>query len=272
MKLIRLIALSLCLALLCGCSILPFSTPEEQRAAKAADEAARLALQTQADPAAALQSDLKYRKALANSAGTLLAEYTADFPYFSKTGQKSRSFERINDYYLNELAGLDQDAQVLFARARAAYGDEWDTVTEATVPFSVTIGYELLEAPAGYASIRCDYRLRQGDQTMDYVQAQVFLLDNGWRLTLENLFGQDYAQAEPLLLADILRWCEDKGIEVTDRDSRTLSEFSEYYALTREEILFYIKPFTLSNKNAVQYTVPVSIAPYRGMLDINTIQ
>ena len=268
MKYTKLLALSLALCLLCGCSFMPFTTPEEQRAAQEAAENARQELQEQIDPAGYLQESLKFHQALTNSVGTVLARYTVDFPYFSKNNQKAQSFERVNDYYLNEMAGLNQDAESLFSAAKAAYGEEWDTVTEGVTPYWVTIDYELLEAPAGYLCVRCDYDIRESGQREQYSQAQVFLLDNGWRLTLETLLGEDYETAAPQLLEGILRWCEDKGIEVTNPETRTLAEFSENYALTAEGFLFYTQPFQLNNKNATRYTIPVSLNPYRGMLDL----
>lgn len=268
MKYTKLIALSLSLSLLCGCSVMPFTTPEEQRAAQEAAENARLELQERVDPAQALKDSLKFRKALANSQGTVLAEYTVDFPYFSKTDQKAQSFERINAYYLNEMAGLNQDAESLFSAAKAYYGEGWDTVTETTQPYSVVISYALLEAPVGYASVRCDYDIQENGQREQYSQAQVFLLDNGWRLTLETLLGENYETAAPQILASILQWCADNGIEVTNADTRTLAEFSENYALTTEGFMFYTQPFQLNNKNANRYTIPVSLNPYRGMLDL----
>ncbi len=267
MKYIRLLPLMLLTLLLTGCSTMPFTTPEEQRAAQEAVEAARLELQEQVDPAQSQQEDLRFRKMLTNAAGTTLAEYRVDFPYFSKTGQKAQSFQRINDYYLNEMVGLDQDANSLFAAARRFYGEGWNEVTQATQPFAVRIGYDLLEAPAGYLTVRCNYHLSQGGQTEDFSQAQVFLLDNGWRLTLETLLGDDYAAAEPMLLQSILDWCQKSGIEVTNPEERTLSEFSENYALTEEGFVFYTQPFQLNNKIASRYSIPVAIGPYRGMLD-----
>ncbi len=270
MKYIRLTVAILLLLALTGCSTMPFTTPEEQQAAQEALNAARLELQEQADPAQVQKDDLRFHKILTNSVGTALAEYRADLPYFSKTGQKSQSFQRINDYYLNEIAGLDQDAKSLFAAAQQFYGENWNTVTEATQTFAVKIDYELLDAPAGYLSVRCDYHLSQGGQQEDYSQAQVFLLDNGWRLTLQTLLGEDYAAAEPMLLASILDWCAENGIDVTAPETRTLSEFSEKYALTEEGFVFYTQSFQLNNKNANRYSVPVPIGPYRGMLERNS--
>ena len=154
MKLTRIIPLLLALALLCGCSAMPFTTPEEQQAAQQAAEAAKQENQSRADPREALQTDLQFSRLLVNSAGVTLAEYQVRFPYFSKTGQKAQSFTRINEYYQNELAGLNQDANSLFASAKEAYGPDWDTVTEADKGFFVDISYQLPQAPEGYLCVQ----------------------------------------------------------------------------------------------------------------------
>ena len=119
MKYMKLTALTLTLCLLCGCSFMPFTTPEEQQAALQAAEDARKELEEQLDPALSLQDNLKLRKTLTNSQGVVLAEYAVDFPYFSKTDKKAQSFERVNDYYLNEITGLNQDAESLFSAVKA---------------------------------------------------------------------------------------------------------------------------------------------------------
>lgn len=262
-----LLALLLCSG--CGNALLPFTTPEEQREAQEAAQAARLELQAQADPALALGSPLVIRRQLTNSQGVVLAEYTVELPQFSTAGQKAQSFQRINDYYRNELAGLSQDADSLFAAAKAHYGEGWDTVTEADGVYAVRIGYVLLDAPEGYLCVRCDFRVEEGGQQEDYSRAQVFLLDNGWVLSLSTLLGGDYETAAPQLLADLLNWCEEQEVEVTSPEERTLEEFSDGYALTTEGFLFYTQPFQLTRKNPERYTIPVALTPYRRMLDLD---
>ncbi|MDD7311619.1 MAG: hypothetical protein SOZ49_05200 [Clostridiaceae bacterium] len=268
MKLTRIIPLLLALALLCGCSAMPFTTPEEQQAAQQAAEAAKLENQSRADPREALQTDLQFSRLLVNSAGVTLAEYQVRFPYFSKTGQKAQSFTRINEYYQNELAGLNQDADSLFTSAKEAYGPDWDTVTEADKGFFVDISYQLPQAPEGYLCVQCDFSVCENGQTEQYSQAQVFLMDNGWKLTLEALLGSDYETAAPMLLADILQWCEDNGVQVTNPEKRTLEEFSDSYALTGEGFVFYTQPFQLNNKDANRYSIPISLSAYRKMLEL----
>ena len=266
MKYIRLTALVLSLALLPGCSIIPFQTPEEQRAAQQAVEARREEAQSQADPVAALEGDYTINRALTNSAGVTLATYRAAFPRFSVTGLKAKSFARINSYYSSESSGLVQDAESFFAQVKAYYGSEWDTVTEATAEFAVSITYQLLDAPSGYLCVRTDVSVCEHGQTQSYPRAQVFLLDNGWKLSLETLLGNSYDEAAPLLLEDILGWCEDNGIQVTAANERTLEEFSENYALTREGFRFYVEPFALSNKNPNRYAIPVALSRYMRMI------
>ncbi len=267
MKYVRLLAAGLALTLLAGCSILPYQTPEEQRAAQEAVQAAQLEAQTQIDPQSAFQGDFPLHKILSNAAGTILADYSVTFPYFNKTGEKAQSFARINEYYQNEMAGLNQDAEAFFEKARAAYGIDWNQVTQADKIFALEIGYELLEAPEGYLCVRCDFHVEENGQTEEYSKAQVFLLDNGWRLSLETLLGEGYSQAAPKLLSELLKWCEENGLEVTTPESRTLEEFSQDYALTTEGFIFYTQPFQLNNKEPGRFAIPVSLASCRQLLE-----
>lgn len=267
MKRICLLALPLALAMLAGCSILPFQTPEEQRAAQEAVQAAQLEAQTQVDPQAAFQGDFPLHKTLANANGVILADYSVTFPYFNKTGEKAQSFTRINEYYQNELAGLNQDAEAFFDKARQTYGVGWNQVTQADKTFLLRIGYELLEAPEGYLCVRCDFHVEENDQTEEYSKAQVFLLDNGWQLSLSTLLGEGYDQAAPKLLSELLKWCEDNELEVTAPESRTLEEFSQDYALTTDGFIFYTQPFQLNNKEPRRFAVPVSLSSCRHLLE-----
>ncbi|MBR5537188.1 MAG: hypothetical protein IKU58_04755 [Clostridia bacterium] len=266
MRYIRLTALILSLVLLTGCSIIPFQTPEEQRAALEAAEARREESQARIDPAAELEGDYIINRTLTNSVGVTLATYQAAFPRFSVNGLKANSFARINSYFSSESSGLVQDAESFFSQVKAYYGPDWDTVTEATTDFAVSITYELLNAPQEYLSVRTDISICEHGQTETYPRAQVFLLDNGWKLSLETLLGSYYDEAAPMLLADILEWCGENGIVVTGSGSRTLEEFSENFALTREGFLFYTDSFALNNKNANRYTIPVDLERYVRML------
>lgn len=267
MRYIRFFALLLSLCLLAGCSIVPFQTPEEQRAAQQAAEALKLEAQAQADPFTALDGAFTLHRTLTNSAGVELATYDAAFPRFSEDGEKAKSFSRINAFYDNEITGLIQDAYSFFSEVKKAYGEDWDTVTTADKAFRIRIGYELLEAPEGYLCVRCDFYLEENGQTEKYSKAQVFLLDNGWQLTLEALFGTQYESAAPKLTASILAWCNNNGIAVTGAEERTIEEFSANYALTTEGFLFYTEPFQLNNKNANRYTIPVTLSGYRSVLE-----
>ncbi len=266
MKYIRLAALALSLILLAGCSIIPFQTPEEQRAAQQAAEARKEEAEAQADPTAALDGNYMLNRALTNSAGVTLATYQASFPRFSEAGIKAQSFARINSYYSGEVSGLAQDADSFFHRVKAYYGEDWDIITDTTTDFSVSITYELLEAPQDYVCVRTDITVSENGQSETYPKAQVFLLDNGWKLSLETLLGSHYEEAAPMLLRDILEWCGDSGIQVIGSADRTLEEFSENYALTREGFLFYVEPFALNNKNANRYAIPVRLDNYIRMM------
>ena len=123
MKYMRFFALLLSLCLLAGCSIVPFQTPEEQRAAQEAAEALKREAQTQADPFTALDSAFTLKRTLTNSAGATLATYEVAFPKFSENGEKAQSFARINNYYENEITGLIQDAYSFFGEVKKVYGE-----------------------------------------------------------------------------------------------------------------------------------------------------
>ena len=267
MKYSRFFALLLSLVLLTGCSIVPFQTPEEQRAAQEAAEALRLEAQAQADPFEMLDGDFLLSRTLTNSQGVTLATYQVSFPKFSENGEKAKSFSRINSYYENEITGLIQDAFSFFNVVKAAYGESWDTVTQADKTFCVNIGYELQEAPAGYLCVRVDFLVDENGQQESYSQAQVFLLDNGWQLTLESLLGDKYDSTAPKLMASILAWCNNNGISVTNAEDRVLEDFSTNFALTNDSFVFYTQPFQLNNKNANRYSIPVSLSGYRSMLE-----
>lgn len=268
MRFYRRLIPALCLTLLLSaCSSIPFTTPEEQQAALLETEALRKEAEAQVDPLELQKNDLALRRKLTTANGIALAEYLVELPAFSTQGQKAQSFARINEYYKNELSGLNQDADSLFAHVQSVYGPEWLSVPEPTHTFRTEVDYEILEAPAGYLCVRMDFYVQEDATVEQYSAAQVFLLDNGWKLTLETLLGEDYAAAAPRLLEAILTWCDNNGIDVADRESRTLEEFSQNYALTREGFIFYTQPFQMSNKNASRYRIPVSLDGYAGMLD-----
>ena len=267
MKYSRILAALLGLFLLAGCSIVPFQTPEEQRAAQATAQALRAEAQAEADPFAALTGEFSLSRTLVNEQGVELASYNVSFPRFSENGQKSKTFERINNYYENELSGLVQDAYSFFNVVKQSYGEEWNSVLAADKVYSVDITHTLLEAPAGYLTVRCDFRVEENGQVETYSQAQVFLLDNGWHLTMETLLGEHYDTTAPKLTANILAWCKNNGITVTNANLRTLEEFSGNFALTKEGFLFYTEPFQLNNKNANRYSIPVSRSGFRSVLE-----
>lgn len=267
MKYSPIIAALLSLFLLTGCSIVPFQTPEEQRAALEAAQTLREEAQTEADPFTALIGEYALSRTLVNEQGTELASYNVSFPRFSESGQKAKSFERINSYYQNELSGLIQDAYSFFSVVKTAYGEEWNSVITADKTYRVDISHVLLEAPEGYLTVRCDFRVEENGQVETYSQAQIFLLDNGWHLTMETLLGDQYEDTAPKLTASILAWCKNNGINVTNADSRTLEEFSDNFALTEEGFLFYTQPFQLNNKNANRYSIPVSRSGFRSVLE-----
>ena len=99
------------------------------------------------------------------------------------------------------------------------------------------IDYDLLDAPAGYLSVQMNFSVWEDTVWEEYSTAQVFLLDNGWRLTLETLLGEDYEKAAPQLLSSILQWCQDNGIEVIPLRSSLPDKCFSYLESTGEMIV-----------------------------------
>lgn len=264
---LRLAAGALCALLASGCSILPYESPEEQRAAQEAAEVSRVQAETVVDPAALLTAPLRLSRAMVTESGLTLASYQVTFPQFAENEAKGQSFARINRYFQNEFTGLEEDCDSLFSRARKHYGDNWPAVTAANADYVQTVDYTLLDAPEGYLCIRLDRTTALNSQRETESQAVAFLLDNGWELSLETLLGSDYAQAAPMLLEDILAWCDKQGIEITGRDALTLEDFSQGFALTGEGFIFYTQPFLLNSRDGTRYAIPVSLEKYQEFLD-----
>ena len=265
--LLRLTAAALCVGLLSGCAIWKFETPEEQRAAQEAQEAKRAQVETAVDPASMQINDLSFSRELVNSQETVLAAYRVTLPRFSESGLKSQSFSRINRFFRNEYVGLDQDCQSFLEDAKTGFGENWDNIKEVSSRPGISVDYELLTAPVGYLTVCCRYSVWENSQNDNYSRCTVFLLDNGWELTLETLFGTNYEKAAPLLMADILEWCEANDVDVTQPERFSLSDFSEGYGLTTRGLLFYTQPFQLNTKDGSRYEITVPLGRYLSLLN-----
>lgn len=263
---LRFCAAALCLFLLCGCTLMNFDTPEDQLAAEQAREAKRIQVQAKVDPAAMKLADQSFDKELVNSQGTLLAAYRVTLPHFSESGLKKESFSRINQYYTQEFEGLSQDADAFLESAKALYGEGWDQIAQAETRPGVAISYELTEAPEEYLCVRCDYSVWENGQNDRYSACTVFLLDNGWELTLETLFGSHYEEAAPKLMQDILSWCEDNAVEVIQPERLQISDFAFGYGITRTALIFYSQPFQLNNSDGTRYEIRIPLSNYLALL------
>lgn len=258
-------ALSLLLSLLlCGCGMFSFETPEEQRAAAEAAQKKRQEMEETVDVKALLTDEFYFSRDLTNSLGCALANYSVRLPEFSCDGQRPESFERINHYFENEFAGLKEGCDGFFADVQTLLGEGWNELEDLPPDdfAQVSVEYALLDAPDGYVSIRCDYVLSENRQKDQWSQGFVFLLDNGWELTMETLLGSDYDTAAPLLLESILSWCTENEVEVSTPESLTFSDFSQGYLLTEDALIFYTQPFQLSNEDGTRYAISLPLADY----------
>lgn len=264
----RLLPALLALLLLGGCGMVRFETPEEQRAAEEAARKKRQEMEETVDLQALLTDGFYMERELLNSAGCCLAAYSVRLPRFSSDGQRAESFTRINHYFENEFSGLKEACEGFFTDVQTLAGEEWNSITDLPPDdFSqISVDYELLDAPEGYVTVRCDYTLAENHQKDRWSQGAVFLLDNGWELSLETLLGADYDNAAPLLMQGILDWCEENAVEVSAPESLRLADFSQGYLLTRDALIFYTEPFQLNNQDGTRYAISLPLSDYEQYL------
>lgn len=260
----RVLPAVLALLLLSGCGMLSFETPEEQRAAAEAAQRKREEMEATVDVPALLTDEFYFSRELTNSLGCVLADYAVRLPKFSCEGQRSESFARINSYFENEFAGLKEGCDGFFADVQTLLGEGWNELEDLPPDdyAQVSVEYALLDAPEGYVCIRCDYVLAENHQKDSWSQGVVFLLDNGWELTLETLLGTSYDTAAPLLMEGILNWCDENEVEVAAPEALSLSDFSQGYLLTEDALIFYTQPFQLNNEDGTRYAVSLPLEEY----------
>lgn len=267
----RLLIGCLLLMLLSGCAFMPFEDPEDQwaEARAAAEKQAELAEMT---PAEAQTDDLCLDEQLRNDLGRLLADYRIAVPQFSTDGAHAQVYRRINDYYAETVSSAREDCDSFFAGARSYYGEEWATAQAPRQLFSIDIGYRLTDAPDGYLCVERTYKMKSGSPEVEtHYTADVFLLDSGWRLTLPELFGEEhYPEAAALLMEEIRAWCVANGMTAEAADALTIEDFAPGFGLDRDQLLFFVSPFTLSTSDGAAHTVSVPMSKVAHLLPDNT--
>lgn len=252
-----------------GCSIMPFEDPAEQRAQEQSAAAVKTA-DVLIDPADLLGDDLKLTQELKNDAGQVLATYSARLPHFTvDEAKKGQSFQRIDDYYSEQLTALQEDCDSFFAMVKEHYGANWAAAAVAQTVFSAELTYALTDAPEGYLCVMSTYTMVSDGASEVYRDAEVFLLDSGWRLTLAELFGSHYEEAQPLLLQGIRDWCAANGMSADKTALLALDDFAQSYGMDGDSLLFFLPPFTLSTTDDEARIIRLWLGDYADLLPEN---
>lgn len=260
-------------AYVAGCTVMPFEDPADQRRQEK-QAAEQQAAEEPVVPSDLLDTDLTMSEKLNNNAGQTLALYTAELPQFVvDEAKKGQSFQRINEYYQSQLKGYKEDCESLFAMAREHFGANWASASAQPLLFSTEMSYSLTDAPNDYLCVLHTYKLRDGTADAEvYREAEVFLMDNGWRLTLQELFGSNYEKAEPLLIAGIRNWCTGQGMNKDAAAKLKVADFEQGFGMDADSLMFFLPPFTLSATDSQARTVSLPLQNFADLLPENIAQ
>lgn len=256
-------------ALIAGCSIMPYEDPEEQR--KQEKQAEQQNSEVAVVAQELLDTDLTVDEKLTGVSGQSLAIYSARLPQFTvKDGKKSQSFQRINEYYQEQLVGYKEDCHSFFTMVRQHYGVNWTSATVKELLYSTEMTYSLTDAPENYICILRTYKVRDGkSKAQNYRSGEVFLLDSGWRLTLEELFGSHYKEAEPLLKKGIADWCVQHGMTKDAAAKLKPEDYMQGFGMDEDSLLFFLPPFTMSSTDDQARTISLPLSDFSGLLPEN---
>lgn len=257
----KMLLLLLSVSLLSGCTLIPFEDPEAQKQ-KALEAATKVEISLP-NAKEMQESDRTYRRELKSKSGLVLATYEARMPSFSTTGEHSAVFERINEHYQGEFEACRLDCDSLFEAVKRQYGEEWEVLESVENVVQVTYTYRLLDAPEAYICIEKVYTsVSSGGVSTARHYPDVFLAENGWRLSFDGLFGYNAEQAGQRVLDGIARWCESNQVPCEKLSGLSAQTFTEYYAIDTESLIFHIEPFLLSTNDGKSYVVELPISGY----------
>ncbi len=264
------VLLSFSLLLCTGCSSLfPYESPEDQQQnnqnnfGPSTDEK-----DTPIDIDAIRSDDLVYTATLRNSAGSVLATYEGSVPTFLAPSGYAVSFQRINEHFRVQFNAFQQDCEAYFNRVKQHYGKNWDTVTVTDTPFKTSVTCQMFAAPAHYMSMEFVYSTcLDGETQKIYRLGEVLLLDTGWVLQAEELFGSKYAEAQSRVLADVTQWAVEKNIiPAGSVVTFTADTLLKNFALTQTQLVLYLDAYSLSASDRSAHVVYLDLEDYADLI------
>ena len=257
--------LAACFLALSACKFIPFENPEEQKQRQMEAELARQE-KPALDAGQMLLESRTLSRQLENQAGLTLASYSALMPLFLVEEEYGVIFQRINDYYDTEFAALEDECDSFFETVKKTYGEEWIMLETIESPFEISYTYSLLDSPPKFICVQKTYVYsdnRGGGYTSWF--PDVFLAETGWRLSFAELFGHNADKAEALLMEEIARWCEANTVPCENLPGLKASDFTGYYAIDANYLIFYAAPYMLSTNNDKPYEIKLVIDDFEGL-------
>ena len=264
------VLLSFSLLLCTGCSSLfPYESPEDQQQnnqnnfGPSTDEK-----DIPIDIDAIRSDDLVYTATLRNSAGSVLATYEGSVPTFLAPSGYAVSFQRINEHFRVQFNAFQQDCEAYFNRVKQHYGKNWDTVTVTDTLFKTSVTCQMFAAPAHYMSMEFVYSTcLDGETQKIYRLGEVLLLDTGWVLQAEELFGSKYAEAQSRVLADVTQWVVEKNIiPAGSVVTFTADTLLKNFALTQTQLVLYLDAYSLSASDRSAHVVYLDLEDYADLI------
>jgi hypothetical protein len=178
------------------------------------------------------------------------------------------SFQRINEHFRIQFNAFQQDCEAYFNRVKQHYGKNWDTVTVTDTPFKTSVTCQMFAAPAHYMSMEFVYSTcLDGETQKIYRLGEVLLLDTGWVLQAEELFGSKYAEAQSRVLADVTQWAVEKNIIAAGSVvTFTADALLKNFALTQTQLVLYLDAYCLSASDRSAHVVYLDLEDYADLI------
>lgn len=265
-KYCRYFSVLLIFALLGGCTIFEFEPMDE--AQQKEEDKTQLAVQSSSvAPETMVADDLVFERTMETDSGILLASYEAHVPQFIEDGAKSGVFKNINDFYKQEAEAFSADCDWIFLTLQEELGAGWNNITEERQPVTAEFGYEMMTMGEQYLSFVRDYVYTDtaGRQSVYYF-AEVFDFSTGWRLNFDSLFGDHAADAKTAILDGLTEWCESNSLAFDMQDSVSADMLVQEFALSDDELVLCLEPFTLSADDAQGRMVRLPLSDFEKWL------
>lgn len=246
---LRRLAVGGILALACfcgGCAVGGFRQPEQNQPPENLAQPEN----GQPAPAQAYQAEeLLYEKKLSLPSGGEAAVYRAVLPQFQAEGEKAPILDKINRHYREELSVLQQDCESYFNQIKAAYGENWQSAKQPTLPYRVDFTYQVYQAAGERISLSRTYRyLDINGKEKTVYSAETFDCTTGWLIKLADLFA-DPERAEQVVREQLRLWLEENQVETVSAQDFSFQKQDSAFALSESTLYLCLEEGVVSTES-----------------------